>query len=270
VRQWHHYESAYLILAALATPLVLSVHSIVSMDFAVSLLPGWHTTVFPPYFVAGAIFSGFAMVVTLMVICRKAFRLEHIITLRHFDFMAKIMLVTGTMVGYAYATEFFTSWYSGNPYEFFTFMNRALGPYAWAYWIMVTCNVLSPQIFWFKKARTSIPILFAVSIVINVGMWFERFVIIVTSLHRDFLPSAWGYFTPTMWDVMCLLGSFGLFFTMFCLFVRFLPMVATAEVKTVLPQADPHWPAGPEREIRGHRPGLPTPGEPETAAGGVS
>ena len=195
VRQWHHYETAYLILAALATPLVLSVHSIVSMDFAVSLLPGWHTTVFPPYFVAGAIFSGFAMVLTLMVICRKAFRLEHIITLRHFDYMAKIMLVTGTMVGYAYATEFFTAWYSGNPYELFTFLNRALGPYAWAYWIMVTCNVISPQIFWSKKARTSIPILFVLSIVINIGMWFERFVIIVTSLHRDFLPSAWGYFT---------------------------------------------------------------------------
>ena len=239
-RQWHHYETAYLILAALATPLVLSVHSIVSMDFAVSLLPGWHTTVFPPYFVAGAIFSGFAMVLTLMVICRTAFRLEHIVTLRHFDYMAKIMLVTGTMVGYAYATEFFTAWYSGNPYEIFTFLNRAGGPYAWAYWIMVSCNVISPQIFWFKKARTSIPILFVVSIVINIGMWFERFVIIVTSLHRDFLPSSWGYFSPTLWDVLCLLGSFGLFFTMFCLFVRFLPMVATAEVKTVLPQADPH------------------------------
>ena len=254
MRQWQNYETAYLILAALATPLVLSVHSIVSMDFAVSILPGWHTTVFPPYFVAGAIFSGFAMVLTLMVICRKAFRLEHIVTLRHFDYMAKIMLVTGTMVGYAYATEFFTAWYSGNPYELFTFLNRALGPYAWAYWIMVSCNVISPQIFWFKKARTSIPILFVVSIVINIGMWFERFVIIVTSLHRDFLPSAWGYFTPTMWDIACLLGSFGLFFTMFCLFVRFLPMVATAEVKTVLPQADPHSQPRPEREIRNQEP----------------
>jgi Ni/Fe-hydrogenase subunit HybB-like protein len=246
VRQWNHYETAYLVLAALATPLVLSVHSIVSMDFAVSVLPGWHTTIFPPYFVAGAIFSGFAMVLTLMVICRKAFRLEHIITLRHFDFMAKIMLLTGTMVGYAYATEFFTAWYSGNPYELFTFRNRALGPYAWAYWIMISCNVISPQIFWFKKARTSIPILFVLSIVINIGMWFERFVIIVTSLHRDFLPSAWGYFSPTIWDVSCLLGSFGLFFTMFCLFVRFLPMVATAEVKTVLPQANPHAQHGSE------------------------
>src|SRR6187399_2460486 len=244
VRQWQHYEVAYLVLAAIATPLVLSVHSVVSMDFAVSVIPGWHATIFPPYFVAGAIFSGFAMVLTLMVICRKAFRLEHIITLRHFDFMAKIMLVTGTMVGYAYATEFFTAWYSGNPYELFTFKNRAMGPYAWAYWTMVSCNVISPQVFWFKKARTSIPILFVLSIVINIGMWFERFVIIVTSLHRDFLPSSWGYFRPTIWDISCLVGSFGLFFTMFCLFVRFLPMIAAAEVKGVLPQANPHAHSG--------------------------
>jgi molybdopterin-containing oxidoreductase family membrane subunit len=235
------------------------------MDFAVSVLPGWHATIFPPYFVAGAIFSGFAMVVTLMVICRTAFRLEHIITLRHFDYMAKIMLVTGSMVGYAYATEFFTSWYSGNPYEFFTFMNRALGPYAWAYWIMITCNVISPQIFWIKKARTNIPYLFFASIVVNIGMWFERFVIIVTSLHRDYLPSSWGYFRPTVWDVSCLLGSFGLFFTMFCLFVRFLPMVATSEVKTVLPQADPHGHAGAEHARRDHR-ALPGRG-PEPAPG---
>jgi molybdopterin-containing oxidoreductase family membrane subunit len=246
-RHWQHYEVAYLILAGLATPLVLSVHSIVSMDFAVSQIPGWHTTIFPPYFVAGAIFSGFAMVITLMVICRSAFGLKEIITIRHFDYMAKIILVTGSMVGYAYAMEFFIAWYSGNPYELFTFQNRAFGPYAWAYWTMISCNVISPQIFWFKKARTSIPILFVMSIFVNIGMWFERFVIIVTSLHRDFLPSAWGYFRPTVWDVSCLLGSFGLFFTMFCLFVRFLPMVATAEVKTVLPQADPHAHPRPER-----------------------
>jgi Ni/Fe-hydrogenase subunit HybB-like protein len=239
-RHWQHYEVAYLILAGLATPLVLSVHSIVSMDFAVSQIPGWHTTIFPPYFVAGAIFSGFAMVITLMVICRQAFNMKEIITIRHFDYMAKIILVTGSMVGYAYGMEFFIAWYSGNPYEVFAFKNRAFGPYAWAYWTMISCNVISPQIFWFKKARTSIPILFIMSIFVNIGMWFERFVIIVTSLHRDFLPSAWGYFRPTIWDVSCLLGSFGLFFTMFCLFVRFLPMVATAEVKTVLPQADPH------------------------------
>jgi molybdopterin-containing oxidoreductase family membrane subunit len=236
-RHWEPYEIAYLTLAGLATPLVLSVHSIVSMDFAVSQLPGWHTTIFPPYFVAGAIFSGFAMVLTLMVICRSAFGLQQIVTIRHFDYMAKIMLATGSMVGYAYAMEFFIAWYSGNPYESFTFINRAFGPYAWGYWTMITCNVLSPQIFWSARARTNIPVLFVISIFINIGMWFERFVIIVTSLHRDFLPSSWGYFKPTFWDVSCLVGSFGLFFTLFCLFVRFAPMVAMAEVKTVLPQA---------------------------------
>jgi molybdopterin-containing oxidoreductase family membrane subunit len=175
-----------------------------------------------------------------MVICRWAFGLERIITIRHFDYMAKIMLLTGTIVGYAYATEFFTAWYSGNEYEIFTFKNRAFGPYAWAYWTMITCNVLSPQVFWWGKARKNLVVLFVLSIVINVGMWFERFVIIVTSLHRDFLPSAWGYFRPTMWDVACFVGSFGLFFTLFCLFVRFFPMVAAAEVKSVLPQASPH------------------------------
>jgi molybdopterin-containing oxidoreductase family membrane subunit len=239
-RHWLNYERAYLLLAALATPLVLSVHSIVSMDFAVSQLPGWHTTIFPPYFVAGAIFSGFAMVITLMVITRKALKMERIITLRHFDNMAKIILVTGSMVGYAYAIELFIAWYSGNPYEQFAFANRAMGPYAWAYWIMVSCNVISPQIFWFKKARTSIPILFVMSIFVNIGMWFERFVIVASSLHRDFMPSSWDYYSPTLWDITTLIGSFGLFFTMFCLFARFLPVVATAEVKTVLPQADPH------------------------------
>jgi molybdopterin-containing oxidoreductase family membrane subunit len=239
-RHWQHYERAYLLLAALATPLVLSVHTIVSMDFAVSQLPGWHTTIFPPYFVAGAIFSGFAMVMTLMVVCRSAFRMENIITPNHFDNKAKIMLVTGSMVGYAYGMEFFVAWYSGNPYEQFTFVNRAFGPYAWAYWTMITCNVLSPQMFWSRRARHSLPVLFLISIVVNIGMWFERFVIIVTSLHRDYLPSSWDYFRPTFWDIAALLGSFGLFFTMFCLFVRFLPMVATAEVKAVLPEADPH------------------------------
>jgi len=248
-RHWQHYERAYLLLAGLATPLVLSVHSIVSMDFATSQVPGWHTTIFPPYFVAGAIFSGFAMVVTLMVICRKAFKMEAILTLRHFENMAKIMMVTGMMVGYAYAVEFFISVYSGNPYEQFVFVNRAFGPYAWAYWIMVSCNVLSPQIFWWKKARTNMAILFVMSIVVNIGMWFERFVIVVSSLHRDFLPSSWGYYTPTFWDVATFIGSFGLFFTMFCLFARFLPIVAMAEVKNVLPGANPHG-DGPKAVIR--------------------
>ncbi|MEM7482223.1 MAG: NrfD/PsrC family molybdoenzyme membrane anchor subunit [Acidobacteriota bacterium] len=239
-RQWLHYERAYLLLAGLATPLVLSVHSVVSFDFATSQLPGWHTTIFPPYFVAGAIFSGVAMVVTLMVFCRVVFKLKGLVTLLHFDRMAKLMLLTGSIVGFAYGIEFFIAWYSGNPYEQFAFINRAFGPYAWAYWIMVSCNVISPQLFWFRKARTNIVLLLIVSIFINIGMWFERFVIVVTSLHRDFLPSSWGYYVPTLWDTLTFLGSFGLFFTMFTLFVRFLPMVAISEVKGVLPEAKPH------------------------------
>jgi molybdopterin-containing oxidoreductase family membrane subunit len=240
-RHWLHYERAYLILAGLSTPLVLSVHSIVSFDFAVSQLPGWHTTIFPPYFVAGAIFSGFAMVLTLMIMCRTIFKLENILTLRHFENMAKVCLLTGSMVGYAYAMEFFIAWYSGNPYEQFAFINRAFGPYAWAYWIMIACNVITPQIFWSKKARTNVVVLFIASIFINIGMWFERFVITVTSLANDFLPSSWDYYSPTIWDITTYIGSFGLFFTLFSLFVRYLPMVAIAEVKTVLPEADPHY-----------------------------
>jgi molybdopterin-containing oxidoreductase family membrane subunit len=233
-RHWHRFETAYLLLAALATPLVLSVHSVVSFDFAVSIIPGWHTTIFPPYFVAGAIFSGFAMVVTLVIPTRHFFKLQEVITLRHLENMAKIMLATGMMVGLAYSTEFFIAWYSGNPYEAFTFLNRSFGPYAWAYWIMVTCNVLVPQIFWIKKMRTNTVVLFAASILINVGMWFERFVIVVSSLSRDFLPTSWGYYKPTFVDVLTFVGSFGLFFTLFLLFIRFLPMVAMAEVKGVM------------------------------------
>jgi molybdopterin-containing oxidoreductase family membrane subunit len=233
-RHWRNYEMAYLILAGLSTPLVLSVHSVVSFDFATSVLPGWHTTIFPPYFVAGAIFSGFAMVVTLMVIARWAFQIQHLVTMRHLENMNKIMLATGTIVGYAYATEFFIAWYSGNPYEKFVFINRAFGPYWWAYWMMVSCNVISPQFFWFKKLRTSIPFMFFISIVINIGMWFERFVIIATSLHRDFLPSSWGYFVPTWVDILTFLGTFGLFLFLFTLFVRFLPMVAVSEVKGMM------------------------------------
>jgi molybdopterin-containing oxidoreductase family membrane subunit len=239
-RQWRHYELAYLMLAGLATPLVLSVHSVVSTDFATSLLPGWHTTIFPPYFVAGAIFSGFGMVMTLTIIARKVFGLEHLITLNHLEKMNKIILVTGSMVGYSYIMEFFIAWYSGNFYESFAFIGRALGPYAWAYWIMFTCNVFVPQIFWSKKARRSVPLMFILSILVNVGMWFERFVITVTSLSRDFLPGAWDYYSPTLWDILTFLGSFGLFFTLFLLFLRFLPMIAIAEVKGVMPQADPH------------------------------
>ncbi|NJK31981.1 MAG: polysulfide reductase NrfD [Deltaproteobacteria bacterium] len=239
-RHWQHYEKAYLLLAGLATPLVLSVHTIVSFDFAVSQLPGWHTTIFPPYFVAGAIFSGFAMVLTLLIPIRKWYGLEHIITIKHLENMAKIILLTGTLVGYAYAMEFFIAWYSGNPYESFAFVNRAFGPYAWAYWIMISCNVISPQFVWIKSIRRSPVALFILSIFVNIGMWFERFVITVTSLSRDFLPSSWDYYSATIWDVGMLIGSFGLFFTLFCLFVRYLPMIAIAEIKSVMPAANPH------------------------------
>lgn len=239
-RHWLHYERGYLLLAALSTPLVLSVHSVVSFDFAVSQLPGWHTTIFPPYFVAGAIFSGFAMVQTLMLPARKWLGLKDIVTMKHIENMNKIILVTGSMVGYAYAMEFFIAWYSGNEYEGFAFINRAFGPYSWAYWTMLTCNVVSPQLFWFKKMRTSIVVSFVLSIFVNIGMWFERFVITVTSLNRDFLPSSWRYYQATKFDVLFFLGSFGLFFTLFLLFVRYLPVIAMAEVKSVTPQANPH------------------------------
>jgi Ni/Fe-hydrogenase subunit HybB-like protein len=242
-RHWSNYEKAYLILAGLSTPLVLSVHSIVSLDFSVAQLPGWHTTIFPPYFVAGAIFSGFGMVLTLLVPLRKLFHLEDLITMRHIDLMCKVTLATGTIVGYAYSMEFFIAWYSGNPMEKFTFVNRAFGPYGWGYWIMITCNVLVPQFFWFSKIRQNLVIIWILSILVNVGMWFERFVIVMT-LHRDFLPSSWGYFKPTWVDVCTYLGTFGLFFTMFLLFLRFVPLIAIAEVKAVTPQADPHHPEG--------------------------
>jgi Ni/Fe-hydrogenase subunit HybB-like protein len=230
-RQWHRFEKAYLILAALSTPLVLSVHSVVSFDFAVSQVPGWHTTIFPPYFVAGAIFSGFAMVLTLMVPARYLFGLKDIVRADHIEAMCKIMLATGMMVGFAYGTEFFIAWYSGNPYEQFAFINRAFGPFAWAYWIMVTCNVLVPQAFWFRWCRTNPWVIVLLSLLVNVGMWFERFVIIATSLTRTWTPSSWHYFKPTIWDACTLIGSFGLFFTLFLLFLRFLPAVAIFEVK---------------------------------------
>jgi Ni/Fe-hydrogenase subunit HybB-like protein len=239
-RHWQNYERAYLILAAISTPLVLSVHSVVSFDFATSVLPGWHTTIFPPYFVAGAIFSGFAMVMTLMLVVRAVYGMQSLITLKHLELMNKFILLTGSLVGYSYGMEFFIAAYSGNQYERYAFLNRAFGPFYWAYWTMITCNVLVPQVFWFKKMRTSIPVMFVVSILVNIGMWFERFVIIVTSLHRDFLPSSWGYYRPTGIDVCTYLGTLGLFLTLFLLFIRWIPMVAIAEVKGVLPQADPH------------------------------
>jgi len=240
MRHWHRYERAYLLLAALATPLVLSVHSVVSFDFAVSQLPGWHTTIFPPYFVAGAIFSGFAMVMTLAIPARELWGLKNFITMRHLENMCKVILLTGSMVGYAYSMEFFIAWYSGEIYESFAFINRAFGPYSWAYWIMVSCNVITPQIFWFKKARNSIVIMFVASLLVNVGMWFERFVIVVTSLANDFLPSSWGIYEPTWVDIATFLGSFGLFMTFFLLFIRYLPVLAIAEIKAIMPQADPH------------------------------
>ncbi len=233
-RTWSRYEVACVLLAALATPLVVSVHSVVSTDFATAVIPGWHTTVFPPYFVIGAIFSGFAMVLTLMLIARKVMRFEDYITMRHIQAMCKVIVFTGSIVGLAYLTEAFTAWYSGSPYEQFVFLNRMAGPFAWAYWIMVSCNVISPQLFWFRRVRNSLPTIFVLALLVNVGMWFERFVIIVTSLHRDFLPSSWSGYVPTLIEVGALIGGFGLFFTLFLIFCRFLPMIAMFEVKTVL------------------------------------
>jgi len=239
-RHWSNYEMAYLILAGIATPLVLSVHTVVSFDFAVSLIPGWHTTIFPPYFVAGAIYSGFGMVLTLVLPLRAVCRLEDLITPYHIDNMCKIALATGSMVGYSYLMEFFIAWYGANPNEGFTFINRAFGPYAWAYWTMVTCNVVVPQFFWFKAVRRNVAMVWVLSLLINVGMWMERFVIICTSLARDFVPSSWGYFTPTVVDIFTFFGTFGVFSTLFLLFVRFCPMMPMAEIKAVTPQADPH------------------------------
>ena len=254
VRHWHRYERAYLILAALSTPLVLSVHSVVSFDFAISQLPGWHTTILPPYFVAGAIFSGFGMVMTLAIPAREMFGLKSIITMRHLENMNKIILATGSIVAYAYTMEFFIAWYSGVEIERFTFVSRAFGPYAVAYWTMFICNGFIPQIFWFKWARTSIPLMFIVSLLVNVGMWFERYVIVVTSLSSDYLISSWWPYRPTWVDYGMLIGSFGLFFTLFLLFCRYLPIVALAEVKAVMPHrqhAADH--SHPPRRVEAHR-----------------
>lgn len=239
-RHWRNYEMAYLLLAGLSTPLVLSVHTIVSFDFAVALLPGWHTTIFPPYFVAGAIFSGFGMVLSLMLPLRAVYKLHDLVTQYHIDCMTKIILATGSMVGYAYSMEFFIAWYSANPFESFTFINRAFGQYAWAYWIMITCNVISPQLFWFKKIRENTALVWIICMFVNVGMWFERFVITVTSLANDFLPSSWGYYSPTVTDIFTFFGTFGVFSVLFLLFVRFLPLMPIGELKAVTPQANPH------------------------------
>ncbi|MCC6722463.1 MAG: polysulfide reductase NrfD [Bacteroidia bacterium] len=234
VRTWARYEIVSLILAGISTPLVLSVHSVVSMDFATSIVPGWHTTIFPPYFVAGAIFSGFGMVLTLLLIARKVLNYQEYITVGHLEAMSKILLLTGTLVGLAYITEFFIAWYSGVEYEQYAFLNRAFGPYWWAYWTMMSCNLIAPQVFWFKWARTTPWFLFMVSILVNVGMWFERFVIIVTSLHRDYLTSSWAMYSPSWVEIGIFLGTFGLFFTCFFLFCKFLPIINMSEVKSIL------------------------------------
>jgi molybdopterin-containing oxidoreductase family membrane subunit len=249
-RTWHRYESVYLILAGLATPLVVSVHSVVSTDFAVTLLPGWHTTLFPPYFVTGAIFSGMAMVLTLMLIARKTMHLEDYITPRHVDAMTKLVLATSGLVGLAYLTEAFNALYAGNFYEYFALHNRVTGPLAWGYWIMVGCNVLLPQLFWLRRVRTCLPVVFLIAVLVNIGMWFERFIIIVTSLERDFLPSSWADYAPTSIEIATLAGSFGLFFTCFLLFCRFLPAVAIAEVKVVLDR--PRNSLAEESGVTGH------------------
>jgi Ni/Fe-hydrogenase subunit HybB-like protein len=234
---WHRYETAYLLLAGLATPLVVSVHTVVSFDFAVGIVPGWHTTIFPPYFVAGAIYSGFAMVLTLAIPIRAAYALEDFITMRHLQNMAKVMLVTGLIVAYGYLTEAFIAWYSADKYEGFMMLNRVFGPYKLAYAALILCNVVIPQALWFKAVRTSVPALFVISLIVNVGMWLERFVIIVLSLHRDFLPSSWGNFAPTFWDWSTYLGTIGLFLTLLFLFLRFLPMISIFEMRTMLPEA---------------------------------
>ncbi len=233
-KDWQRFEEVSLVLAGLATPLVLSVHTIVSMDFATAVIPGWHTTIFPPYFVAGAIFSGFAMVNTLLIIMRKVCNLQDYITVQHIELMNIVIMITGSIVGVAYITELFIAWYSGVEYEQYAFLNRATGPYWWAYLLMMSCNVFSPQFMWFKKLRTSIMFSFFISIAVNVGMWFERFVIIVTSLHRDYLPSSWTMFSPTFVDIGIFIGTIGFFFVLFLLYARTFPVIAQAEVKTIL------------------------------------
>ncbi|RPI05191.1 MAG: hydrogenase [Zetaproteobacteria bacterium] len=234
-QHWHRYETAYLLLAGLATPLVLSVHTVVSFDFATSLIPGWHATIFPPYFVAGAIYSGFAMVLTLTIPIRWLYRLDDFITARHLRNMANVMLATGLMVAYGYAMEVFFAWYSGNPYEAFMKANRMAGPYAPFYWALIFCNVVVPQLLWSERVKANVPLLFGISLVVNVGMWLERFVIVITSLHRDFLPSAWGMYYPTWVDWAIYVGSIGLFLTLLFLFIRVLPMISIFEMRTIVP-----------------------------------
>ncbi len=231
---WHRYETAYLLLAGLATPLVVSVHTVVSFDFAVSVVPGWHTTIFPPYFVAGAIYSGFAMVLTLVIPIRAIYGLEEMITIRHLRNMAKIMLATGLIVGYGYVMEIFMSWYGANSYEEFVTRNRMVGPYAPIFWALILCNILTPQLLWSRKIRDNVPLLFVIAVVVNIGMWLERYVIVVTSLHRDYLPSSWGMYGGTIWDYATFAGTIGLFLSLLYLFVRFLPMISIFEVRQLI------------------------------------
>ena len=233
-KAWNRFEIVSLVLAGLSTPLVFSVHSIVSTDFATSVVPGWHTTIFPPYFVSGAVFSGFAMVLTLLLIMRKVMNLEAYITIKHVEYMNIVIIVTGSIVGVAYLTELFISWYSGVEYESYAFINRFSGPYAWSYWCMMTCNVISPQLFWVKSWRRNLTFTFVMSIIVNIGMWFERFVIIVTSLHRDYVPSSWTWFHPTFIDIGIFIGTIGIFFTLFLLFARYFPVLALNEIKSIL------------------------------------
>ena len=247
-RTWSRYEMACILLASLATPLVVSVHSVVSTDFATSVVPGWHTTLLPPYFVIGAVFSGFAMVLMLMLIARRVMRFEHYITWAHIHAMCKILVFTGSIVGLAYVTELFVAWYSGSPYEQFAFANRIRGPVGWSYAIMVLCNVVAPQLLWSRRVRNSLGWVFAITVLVNIGMWFERFVIIATSLQRDYLPSAWSDYVPTLVEFGALIGGFGLFFTLFLLFCRFLPMISMFEIKTVVTQDRGHA-SGEERRV---------------------
>ena len=237
-RHWHRYETAYLLLAGLATPLVLSVHTIVSFDFAVGIIPGWHATIFPPYFVAGAIYAGFAMVLLLTIPLRKIYGLESFITMHHMHNMAKVMLATGLIVVYGYTIEAFFGWYSGNQYERFMIWNRMHGPYAPYYWALILCNGITPQLLWFKKIRSKLLVLWLISLVVSIGMWLERFVIVVTSLHRDFLPSSWGFYKPTQWDWAMFVGTIGFFLALLFLFIRFLPMISIFEMRTILPEAE--------------------------------
>jgi Ni/Fe-hydrogenase subunit HybB-like protein len=235
---WHRYETASLLLAGLATPLVVSVHTVVSFDFAVALVPGWHTTIFPPYFVAGAIYSGFAMVMTLAIPIRKYYGLEDFITMRHLGNMAKVMLATGLIVAYGYMAETFGAFYSGNQYEKFMILNRWFGPYAFFYWLLITCNIVLPQLMWWKKVRMNVLVLFIISLVVNVGMWLERFIIVVTSLHRDFLPSSWGMYYPTKWDWATFTGTIGLFLTLLFLFIRYLPVISISEMRVLVEETE--------------------------------